>query len=266
MRAEQYYDIQELSRHETDDRMRLLLVAVLLTAVVVASPFTTADEKPEPASSWTRTMHTITIDAKIAPRKIDDPRYKEIYPIEVVACWAFPKGQKAHETVVTIEAKPSDVHKGLVELGLKPGNPVLGEKEVARAGGENLPGIPTDDGETKNVPIEKTLVDQKTNKPMPPVKWRFTGTVDAETRSQQTGGSLRRRRHRHAHRHLPGHGSDRLSNELDHEGREIRQTGDRQEAAAQGGHAGQTHHRSAGAEIVPFVHLRRLSLCVLQFF
>ena len=60
----------------------------------------------------------------MAPRKIDDPRYKEIYPIEVVACWPFPKGQKAHETVVTIEVKPSAVHKALESLGLKPGTPV----------------------------------------------------------------------------------------------------------------------------------------------
>src|SRR3954469_13625644 len=74
---------------------------------------------------------TVSIDAKIAPRKIDDPRYKEIYPIEVIACWPFDKGQKAHETVVTIDVKvkPSDVHKGLVELGLKPGAPVVGEEE-----------------------------------------------------------------------------------------------------------------------------------------
>ena len=27
------------------------------------------------------------------------------------------------------------------------------------------------------MPIEKTLIDPKTNKTMPPVKWRFTGSV-----------------------------------------------------------------------------------------
>src|SRR5215470_10273262 len=69
---------------------------------------------------------TVTIDAKIAPRKINDPRYTQIYPIEVIACWPFPRGQKAHETVVTIEAKPSTVHKALEGLGLKPGAPVQG--------------------------------------------------------------------------------------------------------------------------------------------
>src|SRR3954469_15625821 len=65
----------------------------------------------------------IIVPAKVAPRKIDDPAYKEIYPIEVVATFPFPKGKKAHETVLTFDAKPSDVHKALVELGLKPGKP-----------------------------------------------------------------------------------------------------------------------------------------------
>lgn len=158
-------------------RMRLILGAVLLTAVVIAAPFSTADEKPPPGVIVDKEHHTITIDAKIAPRKIDDPRYKEIYPIEVIACWAFPKGQKAHETVVTIEAKPSDVHKGLVDLGLKPGTPSHDETECKGPEVKIFLEIPTDDGEKKKVPIEKTLVGQKTGKPMPPVKWRFTGSV-----------------------------------------------------------------------------------------
>jgi hypothetical protein len=122
---------------------------------------------------------TVIIDAKIAPRKIDDPRYKEIYPIEVIACWAFPKGQKAHETVVTIDVKPSAVHKALESLGLKPGTPVMGESKKPPQGPEvrvylQVPGA---DGESKRLPIEKVLLDPKTNKPMPKVQWRFTGSV-----------------------------------------------------------------------------------------
>src|SRR6266446_2485465 len=77
-----------------------------------------------------RAKRTVSIDARIAPRKMDDPKYQgKIYPIEVIACWPYPKGQKAHETVVTIEAKPSAVHKALVDLGLKPGAPVMGESK-----------------------------------------------------------------------------------------------------------------------------------------
>jgi hypothetical protein len=121
---------------------------------------------------------TITIDAKIAPRKINDERFKEIYPIEVIACWAFPKGQKAHETVVTIDVKPSDVHKALESLGLKPGTPVEGDAGEPKGPEVNvLLELPGEGGEVKRVPIEKTLIDPKTNKTMPKLKWRFTGSI-----------------------------------------------------------------------------------------
>src|SRR4051794_22035444 len=122
---------------------------------------------------------TVTIDAKVAPRKINDPKYMDmIYPIEVIACWAFPKGQKAHETVVTIEAKPGDVHKALESLGLKPGKPVVGDaKETARGPAVNVSiEVPTSAG-TRRVPIERLLVDPRTGKPMPKVKWIFTGSA-----------------------------------------------------------------------------------------
>src|SRR5262249_3560549 len=68
---------------------------------------------------------TVTIDAKMAPRKLEYLK-GEIYPIEVIACWPHPKGKKAHETIVTIDAAPSAVHKALEELGLKSGKPIMG--------------------------------------------------------------------------------------------------------------------------------------------
>src|SRR5262245_61988202 len=92
--------------------------------------------KSESGITVDKEKKTITVDCKIAPRKINDPAYKEIYPIEVIACWPWAKddkgnlvgGQKAHETVVTFEkaTKPSMVHKALEDLGLKAGTPVVG--------------------------------------------------------------------------------------------------------------------------------------------
>jgi hypothetical protein len=120
---------------------------------------------------------TIIIPAKVAPRKINDPRYKEIYPIEVVACYPFPKGQKAHETVVTFSAKPSDVHQALVGMGLKPGKPARTEKDVP-SGPEVKIFIEVGEGPSaKRIPIEKALVDRKNGLPMPKVKWLFTGSI-----------------------------------------------------------------------------------------
>jgi hypothetical protein len=132
-----------------------------------------------PGIAVDKDKRTIAIDAKIAPRKIDDPRYKEIYPIEVIACWAFPKGQKAHETIVTIDIKPSAVHKALESLGLKPGKPVMGESKEPPQGPEVkvFLEVPRGDGQPKRLPIEKLLIDPKTNRPMPKVQWRFTGSA-----------------------------------------------------------------------------------------
>jgi hypothetical protein len=122
--------------------------------------------------------NAVIIDCKIAPRKLEYLK-GEIYPIEVIACWAHPKGKKAHETVVTIDIMPSAVHKALESLGLKPGTPVMGEAKDPPQGPEVAVflEIPGPDGQPKKVPIERALVDPKSNKPMPKVKWRFTGSV-----------------------------------------------------------------------------------------
>jgi hypothetical protein len=159
-------------------RFRIFL-GVAALVIALCSFCVIADDKTPAGIVVDKTKRTVTIEAKIAPRKIDDPRYKEIYPIEVIACWPFPKGQKAHETVVTIDIKPSAVHKALEDLGLKPGKPVVGQTKKTAEGPEVAIylAFKGEEGSEKKLPIEKTLVDPKTNKKMPKVKWRFTGSV-----------------------------------------------------------------------------------------
>jgi hypothetical protein len=136
-----------------------------------------ADDKPEgPAVAVDKEKKAVTIACKIAPRKL--PNLTEVYPIEVIATLPSPAGKKAHETVVTVTANPSEVHAALVGLGLTPGKPALGE-ETAATGPEVKVSLefPGPDGKPKVVPIEKTLVDRKTGKPLPTLKWIFTGSV-----------------------------------------------------------------------------------------
>jgi hypothetical protein len=149
---------------------RMLMVGVVLVGGVVAR----AEEKGAGGVVVDKEKKTVTVPAKVAPRKINDPRYTEVYPIEAVATAPFPRGQKAHETVVTIECKPSEVHAALESLGLKPGQPAQGEDGVAE-GPELKVSVLLPNG--KSVPIEKTLVDKKTGKAMPALKWRFTGSA-----------------------------------------------------------------------------------------
>ena len=154
-------------------------IAVLAAlAVLIVTQMPGHAGKEEPGIKVDKEKRTVTIDAKIAPRKLEYLK-GEIYPIEVIACWPHPKGQKAHETVVTIEAKPSDVHQALVDLGLKPGRPVVGAVKEKSQGPEVkiFLEIPQEGGDTRRVPIEKTLLDPRSNKPMPKVKWLFTGSV-----------------------------------------------------------------------------------------
>ena len=122
-----------------------------------------------------RQERSIAVPCKVAPRKL--ATLKEIYPLEVVATFPSPRGQKAHETIVTFEAKPREIHKALESLGLTPGSPAQGE-EVAASGPEvalylELPGIV---GKPRIIPVEKTMVDSRTGKPMPALKWLFTGS------------------------------------------------------------------------------------------
>jgi hypothetical protein len=156
-----------------------IVPGILVLGICFGAAAVSAEDKTPAGIVVDKDKRTVTIDAKIAPRKIDDPRYKEIYPIEVIACWPFPKGQKAHETVVTIDVKPSAVHKALEDLGLKAGKAVVGQvKEKAQGPEVNIfLAFKSADGQEKKVPIEKTLLDPKTNKKMPKVKWLFTGSV-----------------------------------------------------------------------------------------
>jgi hypothetical protein len=160
---------------------RLFLAIGLAGSIVLVPAARTADEKKDdkkPGVVVDKDKGTITIDCKIAPRKIDDPRYKETYPIEVVACWPFPKGEKAHETIVTIECKPSEVHKALEDLGLKAGKPAQLDTDKAEGPEVNIYlEFPGADDLQKRVPIEKTLVDNKNGKNPPKLKWHFTGSV-----------------------------------------------------------------------------------------
>jgi hypothetical protein len=118
---------------------------------------------------------TIAIPCVIAPRKLD--YLNEIYPIEVIATLPHPRGQKAHETVVNYDVKPSDVHKALESFGLKAGKPVKGDGQATGpevAISLEIPGL---DGGTQIIPIERSLVDKRTGKTMGKLKFIFTGSA-----------------------------------------------------------------------------------------
>lgn len=154
--------------------------ARMITAVVL---LTAGTARLDAADGITVDMDkkAVVIDAKVAPRKL--PSLDKEYPIEVIACWAHDrkagKGQKAHETVVTIDVLPSEVHKALEAVGLKPGKPVKGGEEAGTG-----PDVAVfiefqgDGGAVKRLTPDKFLIDPRTKAPFPKsVKFRFTGSV-----------------------------------------------------------------------------------------
>lgn len=166
---------RERKRPEGSGRLRSRLASVLVV-LIAALPLWGGAGKD--GVTVDKEKRTVTIDAKIAPRKLEHLK-GEIYPIEVIACWAHPKGKKAHETVVTIEAHPSAVAKALQELGLKPGTPVFGESKEPPQGPEVKVYIEVPDaGDVRRLSMDKVLVDRRTGKPFPKdVQWRFTGSA-----------------------------------------------------------------------------------------
>jgi hypothetical protein len=134
-------------------------------------------DKPSPLVVIDKEKKTITLPCAIAPRKL--PNLNEIYPIEVIACYPAPEGQKAHETVVTFkDLKPSDVHRALELLGLKPGKPARGEDQKGEGPELKLYLEFTGaDGKARRVDMAKTMVFRDSGKPIPELKWYFTGSV-----------------------------------------------------------------------------------------
>ncbi|MDD4889752.1 MAG: PQQ-binding-like beta-propeller repeat protein [Phycisphaerae bacterium] len=128
-----------------------------------------------PTIAVDKAARSIRVPGKIAPRKLIT--LKEIYPLEVVAAYPSPRGQKAHETVITFDAKPSDIHKALEGLGLKPGTPAREDAPPTGPTVRLLLEFTGADGEPRTVPIDRTIVDRRTGRPLPTLKWYFTGSV-----------------------------------------------------------------------------------------
>ena len=160
--------------------MKYLLVAVGLCFATLSAEVTNAQQKKDkPGVVIDEAKKTITVDAKVAPRKLAN--LDKVYPIELIAGWPAPQGKKAHEIVVSIEIDPSEVHKGLEKLGLKPGKPAMGEGAKAEGPEVNVFfELPDGAGGTKRVSMEKVLWDPESKKPAPKMKFLFTGSVMTE--------------------------------------------------------------------------------------
>ena len=159
-------------------RRSVLLPVPLAVGLAFAAP---ADDPKAGGVAVDTAKKAVTVEAKVAPRKL--PHLTEVYPVEVLATFPFKEGVKgkAHETVLVTDAKPSQVHKALESLGLKPGKPAKGEGTKAQGPEVNVfLEVPQAGGLPKRLTLDKVLIDPKTKKPPPKVKVLFTGSGRAQ--------------------------------------------------------------------------------------
>ena len=98
--------------------------------------------------------------------------------VEYIACG--PNG-KVYESILTTDASAKDVFKAIEKLGVKPGTPPDFEDKK----GGHIPPTGTTflisvewevDGKTKKVRADELIKNVKTNKPLPPVAWIYSGS------------------------------------------------------------------------------------------
>jgi hypothetical protein len=154
----------------------LALATLILPACARAQAATTAPTTA-PAVSTGKLPH-VRVDVKTRQVRVDAETLAVDAPLEF---FAVMNGTSEHESVVRSPAKPSNVHLGLVMLGLEPGSPV----QFSEATKQWLPphGPPLritmeyeQDGKPVSVPAYRWMREIKTKRPMPPMTWIFAGS------------------------------------------------------------------------------------------
>lgn len=149
-------------------------------AATAPSPDQAATDSPEAEDTKPKII-TVDRDAGLIDIKAKLVTCKPEW-LELVATTDGPSG-RSHESIVTVDTKPSLIHVALLSLGLEPGHPqknTLVDDEVktdpAQGPELELSFIYQKDGQTHEVPVHEWVVDAKTEKPIKPCKWMFTGS------------------------------------------------------------------------------------------
>jgi hypothetical protein len=90
-------------------------------------------------------------------------------------------GGSEHESVIRTRAKPSDIHTGLLMLGLTPGEPMKYSEATKKWFPPHGPPVNITmeydkDGKHYSLPAYKLMRDLKTKQSMPPQTWIFAGS------------------------------------------------------------------------------------------
>lgn len=139
------------------------------------------EAKPKPPVTINREEGHIEVEAKVIRREADW--------LELLAC---TPGGREHEAVLTIAAKPRQIHLALLVLGIEPGKPLQwrleGEEYVMTPPSGPKVNITIryeKDGKLIEVPASQWIMDRNTKEPMKDEPWLFTGSKFAEVEGKQ---------------------------------------------------------------------------------
>ncbi len=101
--------------------------------------------------------------------------------LELLAC---TPSTREHESILTVSAKPSDIHLALLLLGLEPGKPLMWEHKPDRSVTVVPPTGPQvavtliyeHEGKAKTVDANQWVVNQQTGKVLAGNRWLFVGS------------------------------------------------------------------------------------------
>lgn len=151
---------------------------VISLAIIALVRWANGDSTSVPAAASGPATKHVHVDIKNKQVRVDCEALTVEMPLEF---FCVQNGGQEHETVLRTAAKPSDIHFGLLMLGLKPGEPA----HYAQATNQWFPptGPPlhitcewVENGEKKTVPATRMMRSTKDKKPMPAMTWVFDGS------------------------------------------------------------------------------------------
>ena len=155
-----------------------LFASATLSGQETAKPAEKPAEQPAKAPDGLVRLsknHDVWMDTKRKAIVVDGKICLREGQLEMFAC---PKGTKEHESIISLNCLPEEVHAGLLSLGAKPGTPVKFEPVYKSATGEIVDIFvlwKEADGTTKEVRAQEMVKHAKTGKPMT-YDWIFAGS------------------------------------------------------------------------------------------
>jgi hypothetical protein len=156
-------------------RSRTILAILMIAFIALhAGAADNAPAKPDASK-----MPHMSVDVPHKQIRVECQALNPQMPLEFFCCMS---GTAEHEAVLRSPVLPSQLHLGLLMLGLQPGEPV----RYSKAADKWLPphGPPLQifcewndkDGKAVHVPAYRMMRNVKTKKPMPPMTWIFAGS------------------------------------------------------------------------------------------